>query len=180
MNKREKILASTVGAFVLGWAMLNLVYDPMMTAFDAVKQESQELEQQLIQAHALVDSESTILRRWAGYEKSGLSRTRDFADVEASSSLLAWAERAGFDPKEVILTNDKTKIDQEQFFAQLSYTLSAQGSLKQIYQMLWSIRQSPFPLRLEKFVISIRNDSSESLQFTMTVSTLFTPKGKAS
>ncbi len=176
MNTREKTLAIVIAVIAFGWAMMSWVIDPALAAFDELGQESEQLEQELSRARAIVDNEQKILRRWAGYRKAGLSRSRDEADAETSRALYAWAEEAGFDPRTGInLTNDKPKVDEDKPFAELSYTMNAQGTFAQVYEMLWSIRQSPFPLRLEKCVIDLRNEENEQMQLTLIVTTLFTP-----
>ncbi len=173
MNKREKMLAVAVVAVLGGLALLNWVIDPALAAFDAVGVQAEQIKNDLKDARVLVDSEAKILQRWTGYEKAGLDRSRDEADAQTSGALLIWAEKAGFDPKEVNLTNDKPKVDDDKPFAELSYTLNAQGKLSQVFDLLWSVDHSPFPLRMQKCVIDLRNDKSEALQVTLTVTTLY-------
>lgn len=179
MNQREKMLAIAVVVVLGGLALMSWVINPALAAYNAVGEEAKQLQTDLKTARAVVDNEAKILERWSGFEKAGLARTRDQADAETSGALLIWAEKAGFDPKEVNLTNDKPKIDEEKPFAELSYTFNGQGKMSQIFDLLWSIHHAPFPLRIEKSVIDLRNDKSEVLQITLTVTTLYTSKEPA-
>lgn len=173
MNRRELTLAIIVAVTIGGWALLSWVIDPAIAAFSEVQQESEQLEKDLSAAKNIVDNEATILRRWAGYEKAGLARSLEDADAQTSGTILTWAEDAGF--KQVNLSDGKAKTDDEQPFGQISYTLQTAGTLSQIYDLLWSIQESPFPLSMEKCVIDLQNDKDQRLQLSLTVSTLFTP-----
>lgn len=174
MSKRESILAGIIVAALGGWALLAWVIDPALAAFDEVKQEAKQLEKDLNKAKILVDSEAKILGRWSGYEKAGLSRTLEQADAETGRALFAWAEDTGV--KQVNLSDGKSKTDSEMPFGELSYTLQSTGQLGQIVDLLWAIRRSSLPLKVEKCVIDLKNNKGEELQLSLTVSTLYTPE----
>ena len=173
MNRREMVLAIAIAVIIGGWALLSWVIDPAVAAFSAIDQEAKQLEQDLLAAQTVVESEAIILRRWAGYKKAGLSRSLEDADAQTSGAILAWAEDAGF--KQVNLSDGKAKTDREEPFGQISYTLQTAGTLSQIYDLLWAIDEAPFPLSMEKCVINLQNDKDQQLQLSLTVSTLFTP-----
>lgn len=177
MNKREAVLALVVALIVGGWALMSWVVKPAMAAFDEVGEEAAVLEQDLAKARALVDAEAKIRRQWLGYERAGLSRSLEQADAQTGAALFVWAEDAGFD--KVNLSDGKAKIDDEQPFGELSYTLQTTGSLREIYNLLWSVRESPFPLRMDKCVIDLQRGEGVQLQISLTVSTLFNPEVKA-
>jgi hypothetical protein len=174
MSKREAILAGIIAVSLGGWALLSWVIDPALAAFDEVAQETKQLEQDLNAAKVMVDSETKILGRWSSYEKAGLSRTLEQADAETGRALFAWAENAGF--KQINLSDGKPKTDDELPFAELSYTMQSTGKLSQIVDLLWAIRSSSLPLKVEKCVIDLKNNKSDDLQLSLTVSTLFTPE----
>lgn len=174
MNKRESILAGIIAVALGGWALLSWVIDPALAAFDEVAQETEQLERDLRDAKDLVDSEAKILGRWSEYEKAGLSRTLEEADAETGRALFAWAEDAGF--RQINLSDGKSKTDAELPFGQLSYTMQSTGTLSQIVDLLWAIRRTSLPLKVEKCVIDLKNNQSEDLQLSLTVSTLFTPE----
>lgn len=176
MNQREKILAGIIVVALGGWALLAWVIDPALAAFDAVDQETMQLEQELNEAKALVDSEAKILGRWSGYQKAGLTRSLEQADAETGRALFAWAEAAGF--TQINLSDGKPTTDDEMPFGELSYTLQSTGELSQIVDLLWSIRRSSLPLKVEKCVIDLKSNQGEELQLSLSVSTLFTPKEK--
>lgn len=175
MSKRESILALIIVAVLGGWGLLVWVIDPALAAYSAVQDETKQLEKELENARVLTDSEQTIRRRWSEYEKAGLSRTMENADAETGGALFVWAEEAGF--KKINLSDGRSRQDDELPFGELSYTLQTSGSLNQICDLLWAIRQSPFPLKIEKCVIDLRNDQSQELQLSLSVSTLYTPGG---
>ncbi|MFN3167811.1 MAG: hypothetical protein ACE37H_12180 [Phycisphaeraceae bacterium] len=176
MSRREKLLALLVALIVGGFALLNWVIDPALAAFAAIDAESEQLEQELIQARGLVEDEPRIRKDWAGYQKAGLKRSLEAADAETGRALLVWAEDARL--TKVRLSDGKPKTDGEQPFATLSYTLQAAGRLSQVCELFYAVLESPFPLRIEKCVIDVQNNDSESLQLSLTVSTLFTPEAK--
>lgn len=177
MSSREKILALGIALIVGGWLLLTWVIDPAFAAFAEIDQEAEQLEKELSLAQSLVDNESKIRKHWAGYEKAGLARSMQQADAETGGALLAWADDAGL--SKVKLSDGKDKIDDEKPFGEIRYTVQATGKLDRVYQLLWSIRQSPFPMRIEKCVIDVQNNDDEKLQLSLTVSTLFTPEGQA-
>lgn len=175
MTKREALLATLVAVVVGGYVLLTFVIDPAIAAFDEVGQQTKELEQELELARVIADSERVIRRQWVGYELAGLARSFDQADAETGGALVNWAKDAGFD--KVTLSNGKAKTDDELPFGEISYTLQTAGRLKKVDDLLCKIYESPFPLRLDKCVIDLRNDKDEDLQVTLTLSTLFTPEG---
>lgn len=177
MNKREKTLALIVVAIIGGIAVWTWVIDPAIAAFDAIDQESAQLEQDLSVARALVDNQSQIRKKWAGYELAGLSRSFEEAKAETGSALLVWAEQAGFE--EVSRSRGDERLDDEMPFGEVIYTLQSAGDLRQLDDLLWQIRMAPFPLRLEKCVINSKNEKGDTLQFSLTVSTLFTPEASS-
>ena len=174
MNRRETMLALAVGLIIGGWVLLTWVIDPALAAFSAVDEQTQQLEQDLSQARTLVDNEQKIQRRWVGYERAGLSRSLEEADAQTGGALFAWAEEAGFD--KINLSDGRARTDDEKPFGEITYTLQTSGTLKQVCDLLWSVRRSPFPLRLEKSVVDLRGGESEVLSVSLTVSTLFTPE----
>lgn len=176
MSKREKFLALAVALIVGGFALLNWVIDPALAAFAEVDAEAAQLEQELTQARALVESESTIRKQWAGYQKAGLKRSLEQADAQTGRALLVWAEDARL--TKVRLSDGKAKTDDEQPFGTLSYTMQAAGRLSQICNLFYAVLESPFPLKIEKCVIDVQNNDSEELQLSITVSTLFTPEAQ--
>lgn len=176
MSTREKALALAVAIIVGGFALLNWVIDPALAAFENVDTQAEQLEQDLIRARALVDSESKIRKQWGGYEKAGLARSLEQADAETGRAILVWAEDARL--TKVKLSDGKDKIDDEQPFGELSYTLQAAGRLSQICELFYTILESPFPLRIEKCVIDVQNNDGDNLQLSLTVTTLFTPEAK--
>lgn len=176
MSKREKILALGVALIVGGWLLLTWVIDPAFAAFADIDEQTEQLKQELSLARSLVDNESKIRKGWAGYEKAGLSRSMEAADAETGRALLAWADEAGL--SKVKLSDGKDKVDDEQPFGELRYTVQTAGKLEQIYKLLWSIHQSPFPLRVEKCVIDVQNNDGENLQLSLSVSTLFKPEAQ--
>lgn len=171
MTKRESTLAVIIAVSLGGWALLTWVIDPVLAAFDQVDQDTMELEQDLLAARTLVDNELKIRKRWTGYEKAGLSRSLESADAQTGGALLTWAEDAGF--KQINLSDGKARSDDELPFSEIQYTLQTEGSLKQVYDLLWSVRVAPFPLKMDKCVIDLRNGEDEQLQLSLTVSTLF-------
>ena len=171
MTKRESTLTLIIVLALGGWALLVWVIDPVLAAFEQVDQDTLELEQELLAARTLVDYEMKIRKRWSGYQKAGLSRTLEAADAETGGALLAWAEDAGF--KQTNLSDGRARSDKEMPFSELQYTLQSQGSLEQICDLLWSVRAAPFPLKMDKCVIDLRNGENNQLQLSLTVSTLF-------
>lgn len=174
MSKRESILAGVIVAAIVGWALLAWVIDPALAAYNEVKQESKQLEKDLENAQLLVDREAKILGRWSSYEKAGLSRSLEQADAETGRALFAWAEDAGF--KQINLSDGKATTDREMPFGELSYTLQSAGQLDEIVDLLWAIRRSSLPLKVEKCVIDLKNAKGEELQLSLTVSTIYTPE----
>ena len=177
MSRRESLLLIIIVVALGGWALLSWVIDPALAAYDAVKQETAQLEKDLNTAKVLVDSEATILGRWSGYEKAGLSRSLEEADAETGRALFTWAEKAGF--KQINLSDGKSTTDDEQPFGELSYTLQSTGKLSQIVELMWAIRRSSLPLKIEKCVIDLKNNKDDDLQLSLTVSTLYTPEEDA-
>ena len=173
MSRREATLAIVIAVIVGGLALNAWVINPALAAFSEIKQEAGQLEKDLDAAQTVIANEPTIMRRWASYKKAGLTRSLEDADAETSGALLTWAEQAGF--KQVNLSDGKAKQDEEQPFGALSYTLQTAGTISQIYEFLWVIHESPFPLAMEKCVIDLQNDEDQQLQLSLTVSTLFTP-----
>jgi len=170
MNRRETILAAAVGTIVVGWVLLAWVIDPVLAAFDEVDEQTRELEQELATARALMDSEQAIRGRWGGYQQAGLSRTVEEADAQTAGALLAWAEDAGF--TQTTLSDGRVREDDEQPFSSLNYSLQTSGRLEQVCDLLWAIHRAPFPLRIDKCVVDMRNDQSDELQLSLAVSTL--------
>jgi hypothetical protein len=171
MTKRESTLALIIVLSLGGWALLAWVIDPVLAAYDQVNAETEQLELDLVDARTLVDNEMKIRKRWAGYEKAGLSRSLESADAETGGALLAWAEDAGF--KQINLSDGRARSDKEMPYSELQYTLQSEGSLEQICELLWSVRVAPFPLKMDKCVIDLRNGENNQLQLSLTVSTLF-------
>lgn len=177
MNKREKMLALIVALVVGGWALLNWVVDPLLAGFDTVKEESAQIEQDLSLAQTLVDNDTKIRKQWKGYEQAGLARSLELADSESRRAILVWADKAHL--SKVKLSDGKEKTDDDKPFGELTYTIQATGKLGQIYDLLTSVHESPFPLRIEKCIIDVQNSDGENLQLSLTVSTLFTPEAKS-
>jgi hypothetical protein len=174
MTKRESTLALIVVLSLGGWILLTWVIDPVLAAFEKVDEDALQLEQELSVARTLVDNESTIRKRWAGYEKAGLARTLDAADGQTGGALLAWAEQAGF--TQINLSDGRARSDDDMPFGRLQYTLQTEGSLEQVCDLLWSVRLAPFPLKIDKCVIDLRSGENADLQLSLTVSTLFQPE----
>lgn len=171
MSGREKLWAILIAGIVVGYGLWSFAVEPVVAAFDQIETEAASLEQDLIRARALVDNEAKLRKRMVGYERAGLSRTLNQADAQTGGALLAWAEQAGLE--KINLSDAKAKADKDKPFGELIYTLQTAGSLQQVYDLLWSLKQSPFAIRVEKCVIDLRNDQSDQLQLSLTVSTLF-------
>lgn len=174
MNQREKALALVIALFVGGWLLWSFVVSPVSAAFDAVDQEAEEVQADLDMARTFVDSEAKIRKRWVGYQRAGLARTLEEADAQTGRALFTWAEDAGF--ARLNLSDGKTRTDAEKPFGELSYTLQTTGKMSQVYELLWAVREAPFPLRVEKCVIDLKSGDEDQLDLSLSVSTLFTPE----
>ena len=171
MNPRERILTIMIALLLGGLILWMWGVQPMLATFTQLDEEVDSLERELKVARKLVDNETKLRSQWLGYERAGMSRSLEEADAQASGALLTWAEDAGFE--KVNLSDGDDRIDRDQPYGEIVYTLQTAGQLRGVSELLWSIRHSPFPLRVEKCVLDQRNPEAKELQIALTVSTLF-------
>ena len=171
MNQRERTLGIVIVGLLGGLALWSWGIKPVFAEFDRLDKQADTLEQDLKIARNLVNNEAKYRTQWLGYERAGLSHTLEEADALTSGSLLSWAEDAGLD--KVNLTDGDDRLQRDKPYGELVYTLQTAGQLREISDLLWSIRHSPFPLRIEKCVLDQRNPEAEQMQMVLTVSTLF-------
>ncbi|MFI4859629.1 MAG: hypothetical protein ACIAXF_02990 [Phycisphaerales bacterium JB063] len=171
MSKREKTLAIAVAAMVVGVVLYLLVVTPVLNAFDRVGEETAALETKLNEARVLVDNQALIEKRWAGYRRAGLRSDEYSARRRTQESITQWSAASRLNIKHLEAANNPVRDDDERF-DEITFRMSATGSIHSLQRFLERVSMSPFPLRIVDCSITNRREDEEDLDLSLTLTTI--------
>lgn len=165
MKKHEKILVwvivGLIGVFVIDRIVVSRVTD----AFDTVRNQTAEVEQQLVKAQVLVNNQRSIDQRWQGYHAAKLPDN----DPDAALQLITqWALDAGMSVQ--VYTSGR-QIEGERFDRKV-FTFSATGPMRSVEGFLWSLRAAEIPLRIETCTLNSRDEDKDEISLTLMLTTI--------
>ncbi|XAM00280.1 hypothetical protein OT109_02605 [Phycisphaeraceae bacterium D3-23] len=178
MSSREKTLAFAVAAMVLGVVGYLMVVSPVMSAFERVGDETAELEVKLNEARVLVNNQVRIEQDWAGYRRAGLRADEYDARSRTQESITQWSAASRLNIKHLEASNSPTR-DNDERFEEITFRMSATGSIHALQRFLERVSASPFPLRIVDCSITNRREDEEDLDLNLTLTTIIQPADEA-
>lgn len=175
MSKRETTLAIAIAAMLVLLAGYALVAVPIMNAFDRVAKETAELETQVNEARVLIDNQRTIEGRWASYRTAGLRVDQFDARRRTQESITQWSAASRLSITNLEASGEASR-DDDNPFEEITFRLSAKGSILALQRFLEHVSASPFPLRITDCSISNRREGSEELDLSLTLTTIIQPE----
>lgn len=170
MNGREKILALVIVGLAALFAVDRLVVAPVTTAFAEVAEETQELEAELTEARAMVNSRAKIERRRSAYRLAGLDTALDAARIRVQVHVTEWSQECGLQVNAL----SSGRVVRGETYDRLSFTLTGVGRLSSIHRFLLETESAGFPLRITDCTIARRGDDSDELTLSLNLSTVVT------
>ncbi|MEM9414509.1 MAG: hypothetical protein AAGA29_03405 [Planctomycetota bacterium] len=178
MSSREKTLAIAVAALVVGVLGYLLVVVPVVDAFGRVSDETVELETELNKARVLVDNQTLIERRWAGYQRAGLRADAFDARSRTQESITQWSAASRLNIKHLEASNRAGRSSDESF-EEITFRMSATGSIRSLQHFLEHVSTAPFPLRIVDCSITNRRQDDDDLDLNLTLTTIIQPNDSA-
>jgi len=173
MKPREKLLVWVIVGLVGLYVLDRLMISRVMAAFDQVQTQTEAAEKQYNEARVLVDNQRTIQMRYAAYEQAALPNN----DADAARQQVSqWASDAGV---EVSIFSPGKQTQGERYDEKV-FTFTGKGSIREVEQLLWSLRIAPIPLRIERCTLTSSDESKDELTLTMTLTTILKPTGDKS
>jgi len=171
MNPRERILASIVGLAALLW-LANVGLTRYRAALESNRTTLSELELELSQARTAVARGENARERLLNWQRFSLPTNADIANSLYQDWLHHQLTEAGL--KVTDLKSTRTLQGQSDSFQEFSYTLGAQGSLRNLVGFLYRFYQAGHLHRISKATLSPTSDNRE-LTISLTVDALALP-----
>lgn len=172
MKQREKLLVFVIAGLVGLFLLDQVVISRVMTAFDEVDTKTQAAEKQYNEARALLDNQRQIMRRHAAYEQASLPGN----DPDAARQYISqWARDAGV---EVSIFSPGKQTSGERYDEKV-FTFTGKGRIREVEQLLWSLRTAPIPLRIERCTLTSSDESKDELTLTLSLTTILKPTSDA-
>lgn len=171
MSKRERMLALGIALLVVIIGGYQLVVVPVLSAFDRVAVETNELRNDVNEARALVDNRERIERTWAGYRAAGLRDDEFNARARVQESITDWCRdsRLKIDRLE---TGRDARPDDDDRFAEITFRLTASGGVRSLQRFFEFVSTAPFPLRVVDCSITNPRAGEEGLTLVLNMSTI--------
>lgn len=173
LNKREKMIAITLGIVLAGVAANSMLIKPYFTS------RSDLSDQILLMSHKNDKADDVLFNRkrigdlWKQMQTNGLKTNPSDAEIAAVNAIYSWAEGSR-------ITIDSIKDDNpEQVgdFQQVRTTASLSGNMGGFGRWLWNLETSPLPVQLGDVRLNTKKEGTDSLNMQVTVTVLaFVPQ----
>lgn len=168
LNRREKIIAATLGGVMLLFAADRYAITPYLDARSRVAQDTEVATNRLETAERLFSNRRRVEQAWRELQAAGIKSDAAAAENLSLHDLRDWAQNAGIQVQALKTDRDIRSGDFRQIRLQVSGTTGASG----LAQLLQSIETSRYPLRINEFRVNSRKEGTDDLAFSMTVSAL--------
>jgi hypothetical protein len=167
MNRREKVLAATVGSLVL-MIVLIVVVGRIRGLFESRHDRISALEQE-IGRHQLAIREGTLAqKKLADFTQRSLPGDRTLARSLYQEWLLERAVKSGFESVNVSPTPGAAKGD---VYYQHSFMVNGQANLKELTEFLYALESAPYLQRISRLTAKPLAKSKD-LDLSITVDAL--------
>ncbi|HUO07385.1 MAG TPA: GspMb/PilO family protein [Phycisphaerae bacterium] len=173
LNKREKNIATILGAVLGGYLVYAYAIDPYLATMDQIKKDQTAATAQLNLAHHLFTNRKSVKDEWDVMIANGLASTPSAAELRVLPEISRWAQN-----RNVHIDSHKTDAaSQTGDFQQMRITITGSGNMSSIWRLLADIETSRLPIQISDCRISSKKaDGSDDLSVQLTVNTLiFSP-----
>ena len=177
LSRRERyIVIGTLGflaAAVLYWVALS----PLLDRLAAVRKDKEKYAGLLQEANDLRAQQPGLKKYWREKVRDTLKSDPSSADSQLRHELNQWAKSddVGLKPPTMtpVRSLDKSRLPQ------IGLDVTAAGTWRSIFNMIWKIEKAPIPIKLAELQVSARRDGIDDLTAVFKVSTLCSPKSGA-
>jgi hypothetical protein len=155
MNKREKILAILVGAFVVLFIGRSVVKSFFLDPLSEKDRQIESAEKEIQKRQAKLDTRNRLIRTWRNYDQRSLDRdpTKAFLTLNAriTNIINSSGLKEGVSVKPVPINMKKGNgVD---WYWPIAVNLSARGTLDQIVKFMEMVYQEPYNLKVTGLTI---------------------------
>jgi hypothetical protein len=168
-TRRERIIMIVAGA-ALGLLVVDqYVLSPVLASRERLTVQKQALTRELAEANRLRQASVRANQRWKAFRAAGLKQ-----DVAGGESGFLNAMRAWSAQKQLPLTSIRPdRSNTPQGLNDLTFQVSADGSMRAIAGFLHSAQTASMPVRIHELQLATRSAGSDELSMQVRISTLW-------